>query len=116
MEFNPMERSIINSIYGMCTQNASVTLSEQGIIRGIELVNSATKLMRAHLAEKFAEEQGFDPYDETIPASMFIGYMDYVYRGMEKQRQYVNRIQGLMRAKGFDVKQDMQTNLLSLYK
>lgn len=116
MEFDAMERIRLNTVYGMYAQSTAIPVSERDIIRAIEMVNSATELMRSHLSEKFAEERGFDPNDKTIPASMFIGYMDYVYRGMKKQRGYINRIQKLMREQGFDVKQDMQTNLLSLYK
>ena len=91
-------------------------MTARQIEEAIEKGNSATELMRKHIAEKFALERGFDPDDAKIAASMFIGYMDYVYRGMEGQRRYINRIQKLMREHGFDVKQDMQTNLLSLNK
>lgn len=87
-------------------------VSEPTVIDIVNCRNEAIRARKSMIAVEWSLEKGFDPTDEKVPASLFIGYMDYSYRKTRQMFQDTKDIQHGLRKWGYDVKMDMQSETL----
>lgn len=107
---NNMDKVLFRKHINSIPENEEV--QESTVIDIVNRRNEAIRGRKNMIAVEWSLEKGFDPTDEKVPASFFIGYMDYSYRKSRQMFQATRDIQNRLRDWGYDVKMDMQSETL----